>query len=919
MGRRLVKPEEEARTTIDNLLKAAGWVVQDYRKFNIGESLGVAVRDFPLGRDIADYLLFIDRKATGIIEAKPAGHTLGGVDVQSEKYLTGLPHYITPVQIPLPFSYESTGVETLFRDIRDPFPRSRKVFAFHKPEILHEWISKESTLRERLRQMPPLITEGLWSAQIKAIRNLETSLSESRPRALVQMATGSGKTYTAVTLSYRSIKFAQVKRILFLVDRTNLGVQTFNEFQQYRTPDDGRKFTDLYNVQHLTSNTLDPVSRVCISTIQRVYSMLKSEELEPEEEEKSGFELSVEDEAERTVFYNPDIPIESFDLIIVDECHRSIYNLWRQVLEYFDAFLIGLTATPALQTFGFFNQNLVMEYPHERAVADGVNVGYDVFRIQTKITEHGSRVDIGYYVDKRDRLTRKVRWEQLDEPLVYDSSQLDRDVVAKDQIRTVVKTFKENLNWIFPGRTHVPKTIVFAKDDSHAEDILHIIREEFGKGNEFCRKITYKTTGVDPKTLIRTFRNSYNPRIVVSVDMISTGTDIKPVEGLLFMRDIKSRVYFEQMKGRGTRVISSNDLQAVTPDGNSKTHFVIIDAVGVCDSDKTDSRPLERKRHVSFNDLLKQIALGKRDDDYLASLANRLARLDRRLSPEEKGEIKEAEGRTLKDLINDLLDAVDPDVHIETAKELFKVDEPSVQQIAEAKKNLVGKACAPFDKPILRETIIFVKEKNEQTIDTVSKDKVIFFGFDNAGKERAQGVINSFERFMEENKDEIAALQIIYNRSYDQRRITFKAIKELAEAIEKPPYHLTTEEVWQAYERLDKAKVKRAGPQKLLTNIVSLVRFAIGETDILEPFSDFVDRKFNEWLTKQERLGKKFTAEQSEWIHMIKDHIVTSLRVEMGDFENVPFNQKGGAYKAYQIFGSGLGSVLEELNEALAE
>jgi len=317
--------------------------------------------------------------------------------------------------------------------------------------------------------------------------------------------------------------------------------------------------------------------------------MLKGEELEPEEEEASGFERDLEDIPPKTVSYNPSIPIGLFDFIIVDECHRSIYNLWRQVLEYFDAFIIGLTATPAIQTFGFFNQNLVMEYGHERAVADGVNVGYDVFRIETKITESGSHVDAGYYVDKRDKLTREKRWEQLDEPLDYDRSQLDRDVVSEDQIRTVIKTFRDNLHWIFPSREHVPKTIVFSKDDSHAEDILHIIREEFGKGNEFCRKITYKTTGVDPKTLIKTFRNSYNPRIVVSVDMISTGTDIKPVECLLFMRDIKSRVYFEQMKGRGTRIISPTELEAVTPDARIKTHFVIVDAVGVCDSDKTDS------------------------------------------------------------------------------------------------------------------------------------------------------------------------------------------------------------------------------------------------------------------------------------------------------------------------------------------
>ena len=444
-------------------------------------------------------------------------------------------------------------------------------------------------------------------------QNLEVSLADARPRALMQMATGSGKTFMAVSLIYRLIKFANARRVLFLVDRNNLGRQTHTEFQQYLTPDDGRKFTELYNVQRLTSNTFDPVNRVCITTIQRLYSMLRGEpELDPELEEHSLFDLPALPEKPKDVAYNPQIPIETFDFIITDECHRSIYNLWRQVLEYFDAFIIGLTATPSKQTLGYFNQNLVMEYSHERAVADGVNVGYEVYRIKTDITERGSRVESGYYIDKRDKLTRKLRWEQLNDDLEYAAAQLDRDVVAKDQIRTVIRTFKEKLfTEIFPGRTEVPKTLIFAKDDSHAEDIVHIIREEFGKGNEFCKKITYKVTGEKPEDLIASFRNSYHPRIAVTVDMISTGTDIKPIECLLFMRDIRSPVYFEQMKGRGTRTISATDLKAVTPDGQHKTHFVIVDAVGVCESDKTDSRPLERKKSVPFDKLLISVGPGE--------------------------------------------------------------------------------------------------------------------------------------------------------------------------------------------------------------------------------------------------------------------------------------------------------------------
>ena len=368
--------------------------------------------------------------------------------------------------------------------------------------------------------------------------------------------------------------------------------------------------------------------------------------------------------------YNPALPIEFFDTLVTDECHRSIYNLWRQVLEYYDAFLIGLTATPSKQTFGFFNQNLVMEYPRQRAVADGVNVDGHVYRIRTAITEQGSQVEAGFYVDRRDRQTRRVRWEQLDEDLVYDANQLDREVVSESQIRTVIRTFRDKLfTEIFPGRTEVPKTLIFAKDDSHAEDIVRIVREEFGRGNEFCQKITYRVSGVKAEDLIATFRNSFYPRIAVTVDMIATGTDIKPLEVLLFMRPVKSRVLFEQMLGRGTRIISATDLLAVTPDARVKTHFVIVDAVGVVEQAKVDTQSLERKRSVPFDKLLTAVALGARDEDSLTSLAGRLARLERTLSPQDVFNVKAAsEGRTLRDLANALLDAVDPDKPIEMAQ-----------------------------------------------------------------------------------------------------------------------------------------------------------------------------------------------------------------------------------------------------------
>jgi type I restriction enzyme R subunit len=422
--------------------------------------------------------------------------------------------------------------------------------------------------------------------------------------------------------------------------------------------------------------------------------------------------------------YNPAIPIETFDIIVTDECHRSIYNLWAQVLEYFDAHLIGLTATPNKQTFGFFNQNLVMEYGHEQAVADGVNVNYDVYRIRTRVTEAGGKVESGYYVDLRDKLTRKVRWEQLDEEFAYDPNQLDRDVVAVDQIRTLIRTFRDKLRTeIFPGRTEVPKTLIFAKDDSHAEDIVKIVREEFGKGNEFAQKITYRTTGETPERLIAAFRNSYHPRIAVTVDMIATGTDIKPLEIVMFMRAVKSRTFFEQMKGRGVRVINPADLQSVTPDAKAKDHFVIVDCVGVCERDMTDSRPMDQQKSVPLEKLLQAVALGNTEPDVLSSVAARLARLEKDLPAAEQTRISQAAGGlTLKDLARSLVNALAP-------------DQPPEQAAAAAQT-----AIKPFSNPKLRELIVTLKRQNEQVIDTVTQDQVLETGFSEAARERAEAL-----------------------------------------------------------------------------------------------------------------------------------------------------------------------------------
>jgi type I restriction enzyme, R subunit len=952
-------PEKRARQNIDAALITAGWVIQDARAANIHAGRGVAVREFPLerGHGYADYVLYVDGKAAGVIEAKKEGATLTGVEVQAEKYSHGMPSALPAWIRPLPFLYQSTGVETRFTNRLDPQPRSRRVFHFHKPETFAEWLTAPQqsdgtpfTLRSRLHQMPPLVEEGLRAVQIRAVTRLEESFRKDHPRALIQMATGSGKTFTAVTASYRLLKHAQAKRVLFLVDRNNLGKQALGEFHQYVAPDDGRKFGALYNIQHLTSNRLASLPQVTITTIQRLYSMLRGEELDPEEEEASAFGGGAfVPKAPMPVAYNPAIPIEFFDFIFVDEAHRSIYSVWRQVLEYFDAFLIGLTATPSKQTFGFFNQNLVMEYGHRQAVADRVNVDFDVYRVQTKITSQGSTVEAGplELIGRRDRLTRRMRWEQLDEDFTYDPEALDRTVVAEDQIRTVVRAFRDHLfTDIFPGRTEVPKTLIYAKDDSHADDIVHIIREQFGKGNDFCQKITYKTgtvkvvekaispegveievvkfrsSNIKPEDLLSAFRISYNPRIVVTVDMIATGTDIRPLEIVMFMRAVKSRNFFEQMKGRGVRVINADDLKGVTPDATIKDRFVIVDCVGVTEHELSDTHPIDRHPTVSLEKLLKQVGFGNRDEDVLSSIASRLRRLELRLGEPEVRELATlAGGLRIGEIADGILDALDADKQIEMARQqagLRPDQEPTAEQVAAATTRMLDAAAQPLaTNPSLRERLLDMKKSLEQSYDKTSKDEVLEAGYSAAAKARAKEITTSFEQFIREHKDEITALQILYDQPYG-KGLQFADIKALADTIHLPPRSWTPETLWRAYETLEKDRVRGAGKQRLLTDLVSLVRFALRQEDALVPFEDKVQQRFQNWLAEQENRGRRFSGEQLQWLELIRDHVAASMAIDADDFDFPPFAQRGGLGRAAQVFGTELNALIGELNEVLA-
>ena len=921
-------PEQIARDNIDRQLIACGWIIQNKSRINLNKGIGVAVREYQTDVGPADYVLFVDGKPAGIIEAKreEEGHKLTVHEDQAEDYATAKLKYLNNEK--LPFAYLSTGEVTTITDFRDPKPRGRNVFTFHRPGTLRIWLKKTKSVRAALQDLNNLPEVGLRDCQINAINNLEKSFRQNKPRALIQMATGSGKTFTAITSVYRLLKLKDdnnnnvVRRILFLVDTKNLGEQAEQEFMSYLPNDDNRKFTELYGVHRLKSKHIPDDNHVYISTIQRLYAVLKGQDLDESAEEENPNERWQPKEVP-PVEYNEKLPVEFFDFIIIDECHRSIYNLWMQVLDYFDAFQVGLTATPDARTFAYFKQNMVSEYSHEMAVADGVNVGYDVYLIDTKITQKGATLWKGEYVEHRERLSRKKRLELQDEDENYSAQQLDNDIVNPNQIRLVIRTFKEHLPVMFPdrydkeGNFEVPKTLIFAKTDSHADDIIQIVREEFNEENHFCKKVTYKEN--NPKGVLQNFRLEYNPRIAVTVDMIATGTDVKPLECLLFLRDVKSRNYFEQMKGRGTRVINFDDLKKVSPSAKiTKDHFVIVDAIGVTRSLKTDSRPLEKKPGVPLKDLLGAVAVGARDEELFSSLANRLTRLDKQITEKEKNQfIEKSGGIPLSLVVKDLLNAYNPDT-IEAIEQKVRdeksVEAPAVIEAAinEQLEQLRNKAAKVFTGE-LNEFIENVRKAKEQKIDILNPDEIVNVGWDKENKDKANETVTAFKDWIESHKDEIVALQIFYGQPYRRRELTYTMVKDLVGKIIQEKPALAPLSVWRAYVQLEKIEGQ---PKNEMIALVSLIRKAIGIDSVLSPYDEIVNRNFQQWILKKNAgQHNRFTKDQMEFIYIIKEQIANSFHFEAEDFE---LNEQGMLGRAYNAFGDALYQLINELNEVLA-
>lgn len=907
--------EVQSRRVIDQQLISAGWVIQDYADLNPRAGLGVAVREFHLATGFADYVLYVDGRIVGVVEAKREGSALIGVEHQTRKYAEGLrvEHQLAAWRRgePLPFRYEATGAETRFTNQLDPKPRSREVFSIAQPKTIRTWMSEADanpdapTFRARLLTLPVLDTEGLRPNQIQAVEGIEKSLQHNRPRGLVQMATGAGKTFTAVTSAYRLIKHAGASRVLFLVDRNNLGEQAESEFANYVPRDDGRRFGEIYNVQRLTGRTVLGSTNVAISTIQRLYMLLQGQDIPDTDDDSDG-----EDEltAPVDVVYNPRVPPEAFDVIVVDECHRSIYGRWRAVLDYFDAPIIGLTATPTKQTLGFFDQNLISEYTYEESVIDGVNVPFDVYQINTEITQKGGTVPAKTVVPVRDRKTRAQRYEELDEDYAYTGNALGRDVIAQDQIRTVLTTFRDKLyTEIFPGRSAVPKTLIFAKTDAHADEIVDQVREIFNEGADFATKITYNAQ--NPKDRLAEFRNSPSLRVAVTVDMIATGTDVRAIECVFFMRSVRSAVYFEQMKGRGARIIDADDYAALTPDahkGFTKERFVIVDAVGVTDSDLVDAEPMEREPSASLEQLLAKAARMSLTVDEASSLAVRLAKLASQLDPDEDAEITEVAGGTaLRDIARRIAAASDTDAVVAAQD---RGGDAAVRE-------LIDDGAAPLTgNPALRQRILDIRRAKDLLFDQVSQDRVVdIVRIDYA--EGSRNRVACFREYLAEHRDEIAALQVVHGSG--SSRPSYHDLKVLAEKVARVPAIGSIDTLWKSYAELGEL----ADPDHKVgvPDLVTILRHELLKDDQdskIPPFASVVEARLASWLEEQQRRGVTYSDQQKRWLSTIVDVVKTNVAVEIDDLDRVPLSSLGGVDRFARDFSV---TTLEEAQALLDE
>ena len=853
-------PEEKARQKIDQWFTDAGWEVINRDEYE-PTSTAVAIREGLLKDNLeADYFLFISGKAVGVLEAKREETDAFSSKVceQAALYAKSVPNIYQTYQRPLPFIFTSNGKELYFCDFREQDHYFKQIMTIPTP---HELVKKLG-INDYFAGLPTLRKKGLRDCQYEAITELEKSFRSGQKRALMVLATGAGKTYTACLAAYRMLSYTPMRRVLFLVDRNNLGKQAEGEFGTFRLTENGEAFNTIFTVNRLRSSSIPSDSNVVISTIQRLFSFLKGETIEDNDEDDEN------EPAEEVILPpNPDLPHDYFDMIIIDECHRSIYKNWRKVLEYFDtARLVGLTATPIPETMAFFNNNRIVNYTLEKSIVDGVNVDCRVYRIKTQVTETGGAILEGEKFKEETRYTGEVKTVSSKETKTYTNKELNRSIINPAQIKLILTTYRDVVyTELFndpqrePNMDYLPKTLIFALNEAHATNIVQIAKEVFGRTDDrFVQKITYSAG--DSNELIRQFRNDKDFRIAVTCTLVATGTDVKPLEVVMFMRDVESLPLYIQMKGRGVRAIGDEQLRNVTPNAFSKDCFYLVDAVGVTEHEMTIPTATDESttKIITLKELLERISHGYFPDEYLKRLAATLARIYNKADDSQRKEFARLSHDDMKELSARIYDALEKG----TLPPFISTNESNNER-----KGLVSPLANHADA---RKYLLILAAGFVNTL-MPGEDTLISKGF---SIEDAKNTTEAFEEFCRENADEIEALRIIYNNEGEP--ITYSMLKELEHKLKMANNHFAPKQIWNSYAVLSPGKVKRSTTKEesdALTNIIQLVRFAFRQIERLDSVVTTSKQYFNLWLGQNQR---EITDKQREVISRIVDYIASN-------------------------------------------
>ena len=853
-------PEEKARIKIDQWFADAGWKVinrDDYEP----TCTAVAIREGLLKGNLeADYFLFINGKAVGVLEAKreETDAFASKVCEQAALYAKSVPNIYQTYQNPLPFIFTSNGKELYFCDFREKDSNFKQILSIPTPREL----VKELGIEDTFAGLPTLKKKGLRDCQYEAVTELEKSFRTDQKRALMVLATGAGKTYTACLAAYRMLSYTPMRRVLFLVDRNNLGKQAENEFGTFRLTENGDAFNTIFTVNRLRSSSIPSDSNVVISTIQRLFSFLKGEDIEDSDDDDDN-----EPAEEVTLPPNPNLPHDYFDMIIIDECHRSIYGNWRKVLEYFDtARLVGLTATPIPETMAFFNNNRIVNYTLEKSILDGVNVDCRIYRIKTQVTENGGAILEGERLKEETRYTGEVKTVSSKEARTYTNKELNRSIINPAQIKLILSTYKDVVyKELFndpqrePNMDYLPKTLIFALNEAHATNIVQIAKEVFGRDDDrFVQKITYSAG--DSNELIRQFRNDKDFRIAVTCTLVATGTDVKPLEVVMFMRDVESEPLYIQMKGRGVRTIGDEQLRNVTPNAFSKDCFYLVDAVGVTEHEKTTPTATDEPttKTITLKELLERISHGYIPDEYLKRLAATLARIYNKADNSQREEYARLAHEDMKVLSARIYDALEKGI----LPPFVDTNEPNLER-----KGLVSPLANHADA---RKYLLILAAGFVNTL-MPGEDTLISKGF---SVEEAKSTTEAFETFCKEHADEIEALRIIYNN--EGEAITYSMLKDLENKLKLANNHFTSKQLWNSYAIVNPKTVRRSTTKEesdALTNIIQLVRFAFHQIERLESVVTTAKQYFNLWMGQTQR---EITDKQREVISRIVDYIASN-------------------------------------------